>query len=132
MIKVLKKMSINEMLVEIKRRNRLITKLNRKRALLLVKIDEIEEEIRKNGGEIKRAGLHAVGLGKRPRNTQSLPDAMASVMSKDKPMSVAQIEEAVTKSGYRSVSTTFKTIIFQSLAKDKRFKKVARGQYALK
>lgn len=132
MKKSLKGMSINEMLVEIKRRNRLINKLNRKRATLLAKVDEIESQIRENGGEIKRGGLYASGMGKRPKNTQALPDAMASVMSKTEPMSVAQIEDAVTKSGYRSVSTTFKTIIFQALAKDKRFKKIARGQYSLR
>jgi hypothetical protein len=132
MRKSLKTLSIDDMLSEIKRRNRLIAKLNKKRSILLVKVAEVEEQIRVNGGEIKRVGLRAAGIGKRPRNAQSLPDAMADVMNKEKPMSVAQIEEAVTKKGYRSTSSTFKTIIFQALAKDKRFKKVSRGQYALR
>ena len=92
----------------------------------------IEEQIRAQGGEVKHGATRSFGIGKRPRNEMSLPDAMASVMSKDKAMSVSQIEAAVTKAGYRSTSSTFKTIIFQALAKDSRFKKASRGLYLLK
>jgi len=123
------KMSIDAMLAELKRRNRLITKLNRKRAGLMLRISAIEAEIGKNGGEIKGSQSFT---GKRPKNAQPLPDVMANVMKKDKPMSVAEIEAAVAKAGYKSVSSTFKTIIFQTLGRDKRFKKVSRGQYALR
>ncbi|MGA1193853.1 MAG: hypothetical protein ACO398_03460 [Kiritimatiellia bacterium] len=132
MNKTLKSLSVDEMLGEIKRRNRLIKKLNDKRAALLHKVAQVEEEIRNCGGEIKKSGLTIGGITRRPRNEMSLPDAMAQVMSKDKSMSVADIEEAVTKIGYKSTSSTFKTIIFQALAKDKRFKKASRGQYLLK
>lgn len=120
------------MLSEIKRRTRLVQKLNQKRDALLHKVALIEEEIRNSGGEIKKSGLKIGGVTRRPRNEMSLPDAMAQVMSKDKSMSVAEIEDAVTKIGYKSTSSTFKTIIFQALAKDKRFKKASRGQYLLK
>lgn len=119
------------MLVEIKRRTRLIAKLNRKRAVLLAKVADVEHEIKSRGGEIKSVGVPGK-RGARPRNAASLPDSMAEVMSKDKPMNVNQIASAVTAKGYRSTSVTFHTIIFQALAKDKRFKKVARGMYALK
>lgn len=132
MKKTLRKLTIDEMLKEIKRRNQIISKLNRHRAQLLAKIADVEELIRASGGEIKNMAIRAGGVGKRPRNEQSLPDAMASAMSKEKPMSVAQIEAAVTKAGYRSTSSTFKTIIFQALAKDDRFKKASRGLYLLK
>jgi hypothetical protein len=132
MNKSLKSLSVDEMLSEIKRRNRLVKKLNDKRTALLHKVAQVEEEIRNSGGEIKKGGLSIGGVTRRPRNEMSLPDAMAQVMSKDKSMSVAEIEEAVTKIGYKSTSSTFKTIIFQALAKDKRFKKASRGQYLLK
>lgn len=131
MSRALKKLSIDEMLAEIKRRNSIITKLNRNRSALLDKVAAIEAEIRAKGGEIKSVKAARAG-GKRPKNAASLPDSMAKVMSKDKPMSVANIEAAVKKAGYTSTSPTFKTIIFQALAKDKRFKKVSRGQYALR
>lgn len=132
MNKTLKGLSVDEMLSEIKRRTRLVQKLNQKRDALLHKVALIEEEIRNSGGEIKKSGLKIGGVTRRPRNEMSLPDAMAQVMSKDKSMSVAEIEDAVTKIGYKSTSSTFKTIIFQALAKDKRFKKASRGQYLLK
>lgn len=131
MKRTLAKLSVDEMLAEIKRRTSLIKQLNRKRAVLLTKLADVEAEIRERGGEIKAVKASRAG-GKRPKNTESLPDAMAKVMSKEKTMSVAQIEAAVTKAGYRSTSKTFGTIIFQALAKDKRFKKASRGQYALR
>lgn len=131
MKRALKNLSVEELLSEIKRRNKEINKLNRRRAILLAKVVEVEAQIRASGGEIKDVRSARVG-GKRPKNAMALPDAMAKVMSKEKTMSVAQIEAAVTKAGYRSTSSTFKTIIFQALAKDKRFKKASRGQYALR
>lgn len=120
-----------EMLAEIKRRQGSTAKLNKKREALLVKIAEIEQAIKAEGGEIKHMAIRTK-TGKREKNEMNLPDTMAKVMSKDKAMSVSQIEEAVTKAGYKTTSSTFKTIIFQALGKDKRFKKVERGQYCLK
>lgn len=131
MKRALKNLSVDELLSEIKRRNKEINKLNRRRATLLANVVEVEAQIRASGGEIKDVRSIRVG-GKRPKNAMSLPEAMAKVMSKDKTMSVGEIEVAVNKAGYRSTSSTFKTIIFQALAKDKRFKKASRGQYALR
>ena len=131
MSRILKNISVDEMFAEIKRRKRDITKLHRKRAALLDKIATIEAEINAKGGTIKNVKPGRAG-GKRPKNAASLPDTMAKVMRKDKAMSVAEIEAAVEKAGYKSTSVTFKTIIFQALAKDKRFKKASRGQYALR
>ena len=131
MKRALKNLSVDELLSEIKRRNKEINKLNRRRATLLAKVVEVEAQIRASGGEIKDVRSARV-VGKRPKNAMALPDVMAKVMSKEKTMSVAQIEAAVTKAGYQSTSSTFKTIIFQALAKDKRFKKASRGQYALR
>lgn len=133
MNKTLKNLSIDDMLKEIKRRNRLIAKLNRSRATLLAKVAEIDEAIKANGGEIKNMGkTRKAPAGVRQRNQEALPDVIASVLSKETPLNASQIEEAVIAKGYRSSSTAFKTIIFQALAKDKRFKKAARGQYVLK
>jgi hypothetical protein len=125
------KISTDTLLSELKRRKSTVTKLSRRRMLLLAKVVAVEEQIRLHGGEIKNISASSRG-GRRPRNTKSLPDTMASVMSKTTPMSAGEIEAAVTKAGYRSTSSTFKTIIFQALAKDKRFKKADRGQYVLR
>lgn len=134
MARTITKWTMDEMLAEIKRRNRGLSKLNRKRNALLKKIAAIDAEIQALGGKIggSTAGASSKRAAKRPRNTVPLADAIHSVMSKDKPMTATDIEKAVTKSGYKTVSASFKTIIFQALAKDKRFKKAARGQYVIK
>ncbi len=135
MARVITKWTIDEMLTEIKRRNQILSKLNRKRSSLLKKLASVDAQIRENGGNVDGRASRVKGSApgtKRPRNDVSLPDAIASVLSKDKPMAAADIEKAVVKSGYKSGSANFKTIIFQTLGKDKRFKKAARGQYVLK
>ncbi len=131
MISALKNISTDLMLAEIKRRNRLVKKLNVQRAHLLQRISSVEAAIKAEGGEIKSAAMMARSA-KRPRNAAPLVEMLAKVMHKEKSMSVNQIAEAVTLAGYRSTSSTFKTIIFQTLGKDKRFKKVSRGQYIVR
>jgi hypothetical protein len=126
----LKKVSVDELLGEIKRRRQVVNRLKSKHLNLLKKVALVEAQIRASGGEIKEVSVSLRG-GKRPKNPASLPEMMIKVMKKDKPMSVAQIESAVNKEGYKSTSSTFKTIIFQALGKNKRFKKVARGRYSL-
>jgi len=133
MARVITKLTLDEMLAEIKRRRKTIAKLNRKRDALLKKLAAVDAEIKANGGAAVGGATKAPRAGaKRPRNEMSLVDAMASVMSKEQPMSASDIEKAVLKKGYQSGSSNFKTIIFQALGKDKRFKKAARGQYVLK
>ncbi|HMO51396.1 MAG TPA: hypothetical protein PKE26_09075 [Kiritimatiellia bacterium] len=124
------------MLGEIKRRNRLIAKLNRRRAQLLAKVKQIEEEIKAGGGEVKSVAVAAGRKGsagaRRPRNRVSLADAIHEVLTKDKPLSATQIEQAVVAKGYKTSAGNFRTIIYQTLGRDKRFKKAERGRYVLK
>ena len=131
-MKKLSHISVSDMVAEIRRRSRLIARLNRRRTALLAKLAEVEGQIKSRGGEFKSVNLSRQMAGRRPRNAASLVDTMVQAMSKDKPMSVAQIASAVNAKGYRSVSSTFNTIIFQALARDKRFKKVERGLYSLR
>lgn len=134
MARTITKWTIDEMMAEIKRRNRVLSKLNRKRNSLLKKLAGVEAEISNHGGKVGGTSVRVAGSSgiKRPRNEVSLVEAIAATLSKDKPMTAADIEKAVTKNGYKSGSASFKTIIFQALGKDKRFKKIARGQYVLK
>lgn len=128
---ILTKLSLNEIQKEIKRRERRAAALQRKRAAILKKLAAVETAISAEGGKINaKAGRLTTG-GVRPRNKAPLPDTMVRVMSTTKAMSVAEIESAVLKAGYKTVSSTFRTIIFQTLARDNRFKKKARGQYLL-
>lgn len=123
------------MLAEIKRRNRMIAKLNRKHASLSAQLRDIEAEIKLQGGELK-GGVNVASKrrlgGKRPHNTMNLADAIVAILNAETPMSAAEVEQAVTKSGYKSTAANFRTIIFQALARDKRIKRVGRGSYLLK
>jgi len=134
MSRALKHLSIDAMIAEIRRRKKLLDQLNRRRSALLKKLFSVETDIKNAGGEITpiSAGAITNGSAARYRNTQSLADAMHACMSRETAMTVAEIEKAVIKYGYRSSSSTFRTIIFQTLGKDKRFKKQSRGQYLLK
>jgi hypothetical protein len=122
------------MLSEIKRRSRTISKLNKKREALLAKVAAIDQLIRDHGGDVKSPDSKSPRMVSRMRfrNKQSLPEAMAAIMSKEKPMSVNEIEHAVKKNGYKSTSPSFKTIIFQTLGKSNLFKRTERGRYVLK
>ena len=134
MASALKQLTIDEMVTEIKRRKKLLDRLHRQRAALLGKLAALDREIEKAGGQAVGSPLKSriSGVGSRFKNKQSLVEAMIAAMSKEKAMSVGEIEKAVVRNGYRSSSSTFKTIIFQVLGRDKRFKKSARGLYLLK
>lgn len=130
----LSEMSTEAMLAELKRRKNTTRKLETKRAKLLKQLQKLDAEIAAAGGSTSGApAARRAGGGRRVKNAMKLPDAMVKVMSTDKSMSVAQIAEAVRKIGYVSNSATFNTIIYQTLARESKiFKKVERGQYALK
>jgi hypothetical protein len=45
---------------------------------------------------------------------------------------VRELAQAALSAGYKSKSKSFKSIVRQTLYHDKRFKRVARGKFALK
>jgi hypothetical protein len=47
-------------------------------------------------------------------------------------LTVAEAAEAVVAAGYKSKSKDFQNIVSMALSKDKRFRRVRRGVYALK
>jgi hypothetical protein len=125
--------SLNEMYAEIKRRSRQLVKLHKRRKTLARQLKVTDQAITRLGGEERAASLRAAGgAGSRFKNKITLADAIAKVLRKDKPTRVADILTGVQKIGYRSASKTFRTIIFQTLAKDKRFKQAGRGLYILR
>ena len=131
-MKTLSALSTADMLAEIRRRQKSSAKLKKLHASLLLKIKKVEKQLAEIG--VDNAAAKSVASGKgRVKNSLTLQDAMIKVMSKEKPMSVAEIADGVEKIGYVSTSKTFKTIIFQTLGKEKKlFRKEARGQYALR
>lgn len=110
---------------ELARRQQEVTRLERRRDRLAVQLDEVEGRLAKLGG---LGGVSIGGVRKRPRNEANLADSLAKVL-KNKTMSVTEAADAVQGAGYRTSAANFRTIVNQTLIKDKRFKKVSRGQY---
>lgn len=116
-------MSITQLQSEIKRREKFTRSLQRRREKLLQQLAEVEAEIASHGA------LSGGGRGgRRPRNESNLPEALVGVLS-GKTMSVTEAADAVQKAGYITTSPNFRTIVNQALIRDKRFKRVGRGQY---
>lgn len=69
--------------------------------------------------------------GKRFKNESTLPDALAAVL-KGTTLSVTEAAAAVQKGGYRTAAASFRTMVNVALIKDKRFKRVGRGQYTVR
>ncbi len=116
-------MSIAALQSEIKRREKHANSLQKRREKLLKQLAEIDAEIAGLGGTIS-AGRG----GRRPRNEAKLPDALVKVLT-GKTMSVTDAADAVRAAGYITTSPNFRTIVNQALIRDKRFKRVGRGEY---
>ncbi len=140
----LSSVSTADIRAEIDRRAR---DLQRRREHLTAELQEVENELAGMGGTTpQRTGRRtskartsqkrsAGGRPKgRPRGSRSgsLVAIMEQVMSKDKPMTVSEVTEAVKKAGYQSSANNFRLIVNQALINNTdRFKKVDRGKYAL-
>ena len=118
-------MSTSELERELSRRQTIARRLERRRDHLVEQLEEIEKELSALGG---LGGISIGGVRKRPRNDMNLAESLAKVL-KTKTMSVTEVSEAVQKAGYRTSAANFRTIVNQTLIKDKRFKKVSRGRY---
>lgn len=127
--KKLDALSLSELQSLISERKSRVSELRREQKKLLKKLDVIEKEIERAGGE---AGSGRSRGGTRPRNAMSLADTIDSVLKSGKPMGVPDIADAVLATGYKSSSPKFTAIVNQTLIKDKRFSAVERGVYVKK
>lgn len=128
----LTKVPISALQGELRRRAKGLHALQRKREKLVMQVEEIDAEIRAIGGAIGAApGRAPVGGRKRPRNDMNLVEALAALL-KNKTMSVTEAAEAVQRAGYKTTSSSFRTIVNQTLINSGQFKRVSRGQYTVK
>jgi len=106
-----------------------------RRRSLQEEIATLDEEIRSvagsfGGGSPRSAGKSKVvakpkGRRRRAKNKVSLNDAVEAVLSKSKKgLSTADIEAAVLASGYKTTSSNFRPMIYQTLSKMKERKEV--------
>jgi hypothetical protein len=119
-------MSIHDIHRELAKRERFVASLERKRASLLQKIEDIDAQIAANGGSSKRG---RGGPGRtRSRNEMNLVEALSATLQ-GKTMSVTDAAEAVQRAGYQTTSPNFRTMVNAALLNKKKFKRVQRGQY---
>ncbi|USO00112.1 MAG: hypothetical protein H6810_05470 [Phycisphaeraceae bacterium] len=105
-----------------------------RRDKLMGQVEDLNKQINSLGGPASYGGFGMTAAGRprrRPHNDQSLSEALLGVL-KNKTMSVTEASEAVQQAGYQTTSSSFRTIVNQTLIKDPRFKKVSRGQYTAK
>ncbi len=123
----LKSVSTDELNRELERRAANAEKLIKKRERLLEELERIEGQI--DGATTVNKRRPAAGPRRRPRNEMTLGDALANAMEVRAVVSPAEASQLVQANGYRTTSRNFNMMVSNTLAKDKRFKRVARGQY---
>ena len=113
-----------------------LNKLYKQRREAQRRLDEVDREIARIGGDAAAEGGRngSTTASGRARNEQSLPEVLEVVMQSGKPMKVGEIVDAVQAAGYRSNSANFRAIINQTLIKErKRFQSTGeRGTYQIK
>jgi hypothetical protein len=145
----LKSASTAELRRELERRQKAAGRIAARRDKLARKLAQLDAELADLGGSPsarrgrkpgrkpgrrpgrkpgRRPGATA-GSRKRPRNALTLPDAIAAAMDKGAVISPAEAAGLVKTNGYKTTSKTFNISVSQALTKDKRFKRVGRGQY---
>ncbi|MCX6996232.1 MAG: hypothetical protein NTV49_03905 [Kiritimatiellaeota bacterium] len=146
-------LSLQELLAEVHRRQKVLPKLLKQKAKLQQQLTAIAAEIQALGSAGMKSGKTGMTPGvrktraaktkpaaqaptdhesKRPRNTMSLLNALLTVLQVEKAMSIPEIVAAVKKLGYRSNASNFGMIVSQVLSKaGKKVVRVKRGEYAL-
>jgi hypothetical protein len=121
----LSSLSVTALQAELRRRERVVGKLQKRHPQLEAKLNTMNRQIAALGGSVNghiRSG--------RPRNALSLIEALAAAL-KDKTMSVGDAAKAVQQAGYRTNSNNFRTQVNIALIKGP-FKRVGRGEYTAK
>ena len=123
----LKSIPTAELNRELERRELSAEALLKKREKLLRELEKIEIEIEASGAAGKSSSLRP--KRRRAKNDMSLGDALAQSMEVRAIVSPAEASQLVKANGYKTTSKNFNMMVSNTLAKDKRFKRVARGQY---
>jgi hypothetical protein len=134
---------------ELDRRQRVASRIAAQRDRLTRKLSSLEAELadlggvpqarrgrkpgtkpgRRPGRKPGRKPTGRSGTRTRPKNELTLTDSIAAAMDKGAVVSPAEAAALVKSNGYKTTSKTFNISVSQALTKDKRFKRVGRGQY---
>jgi uncharacterized protein YaaQ len=130
----LKSLDTTALKAELQRRERNAKTLVKKRNKLARQLANVESELAALGatGGAARSGRGTTLAGtprKRAKNDVSLADALAQSMEVRAVVTPAEAASLVKDNGYKSTSQHFGMMVSNALTKDKRFKRIARGQY---
>jgi len=126
----LSRVSTTHLQAEIQRREHSLEALQRKRERLADELAEVESELGQLGAAPQpQAGAEESGGRERARNQIALGDALALAMEVRAVVTPAEAADLVKANGYQSTSKNFNMIVSNALAKDPRFRRIARGQY---
>ena len=131
----LSKVSAEDLRKEIARRQRKLPALIAARDALNRQLAELE-----GLGNAKAAAVRRKKAGRRraarkvvkPAREGSLSSILAEALGAKGKLTVAEATEAALAAGYKSKSRNFGNLVSMTLSKDKRFRRVRRGVYALK
>lgn len=134
--RTLSNVSLEVLQAELRRRQKAVKPLLKKRAVLAARLAAIEAQLG-SLGQISEAGPALRGRrpgrrGPRAKNAMGLVHVLQKVMS-GKSLGVADAAKAALAAGYKTNSGNFRTVVNQTLLVNKdKFKKVSRGLYTSK
>src|ERR1043165_3713285 len=132
MAKSLLRVSYADLQAELRRRERSVGTLERKRDKIAAKLREREARIALLGGAAGGGTAKRRGGGRgRARNEMTLTETLGQIL-KNKTMSVTDAAAAVQDAGYRTNSSNFRTQVNIALIKSGQFKRMGRGEYTAK
>ena len=124
-------LSTEELQAELNRRQGSTGRLQAKRDQLAQQIADIDAELRALGHEPRRMLTQPLASNGRRRahNDVSLPDAIAKATEIGATASPSEMAKMVKDNGYKSHARNFNMMVSNAMAKDRRFKRLGRGQY---
>jgi hypothetical protein len=125
----LSRISSEDLHAELRRRERSVLALQRRRNRQDARLAALDARIQRAGGTLNG---RAAGTGRRrAKNERSLTEVLAKVL-RSTTLSVTDAAAAVKRAGYRTKSRNFRTQVNIALIKSGRFKRVGRGRYTAK
>lgn len=132
----LESLSIEELQRELDRRQGELKRMVSRRDRLSRQLAELDAQIRALGGdggpargEARRPAGHARPKRTRSKNEITLSDAIALAVEVRATVTPTEVAQLVQANGYQSTSKNFAMMVANALAKDKRFRRLSRGQY---
>jgi chorismate mutase len=119
---------------EIERRQKQLPKLIAQRDALSREITELQSLAAPEARRAAKPEAAPKKTRRRPqaRNKVSLADALAGFLKGKAKVTISEASEGVMAGGYKSNARDFRGVVNNMLLKDKRFKKVGRGEFTLK